>query len=645
MGILRRGRVGAWFAPFLNPVRRRTLAEWVALDGLAIAACFVFSVLVTERSRLNVPNAVLLQATAVVTGLSLLANLSLGLYAIQSKYLGRKDGLRLLIAIGISCLIAGEVSHSIERPASGDPLLAPVVYILALVATLGGMRVARAYFEYLGLRAGTSEQKPAPRTLIIGAGNAGETAIREIQRMPRPSHRVIGFVDDDPKKLNTTIHGVPVLGAVGDLEDLVAEHAIKVALIALPSVEGGRIREIVDACTAVGLHVLTIPGVTDLASPRTIMGQVREIEIADLLRRKAVPTDPAVGRGYLRGEVVLITGGGGSIGGELARQVARLEPETLIILGKGENSIFEVEQEILHLGHSAPVAIVADVRDAQSMDAIFNQFRPTVVFHAAAHKHVPLMEHNPVEAIRNNVFGTHQVVSCAVRYAAKKFILISTDKAVKPKNVMGATKRLAEMVVCARAQNSETDFAVVRFGNVLGSRGSLVPQLNAQIQRGGPVRITHPDMTRYFMTIPEAVQLVVQAGAYGRRGEIFILDMGEPIRVLDLAYDVIRLHGLIPDRTMPIVFTGARPGEKLHEELVYASEELCPTPHPKIRVTINSEGIGWEMMQRTLELLGKVCEEGDAVKAKHLLLQLASERVSPAFLSLMADGVLDVDRI
>jgi FlaA1/EpsC-like NDP-sugar epimerase len=318
----------------------------------------------------------------------------------------------------------------------------------------------------------------------------------------------------------------------------------------------------------------------------------------------------------------LVTGGGGSIGSELARQVNRLSPAKLILVGKGENSLYEIEQELIQTQSGPASAVVADVRDHRSMNEIFTKHCPTVVFHAAAHKHVPLMQSNPIEAIRNNVFGTLNTVQTSIKHGVQHFVLISTDKAVNPTSVMGATKRIAEMIVAAHARQSDTYFGIVRFGNVLGSRGSLIPLLKNQIARGGPVRITHPEMTRYFMTIPEAVQLILQAGARGRNGELFILDMGEPVKILDLAEDLIRLHGLEPYKDIEVKFIGPRPGEKLFEELTYDKEALTPTDNPKINMA-KTGMIDMDWLMSELNQLDKICESGDEERAMQFLMELA----------------------
>ncbi|MER3496302.1 MAG: hypothetical protein C4320_05560, partial [Armatimonadota bacterium] len=440
-------------------------------------------------------------------------------------------------------------------------------------------------------------------------------------------HDIIGLVDDAPEKQHLLLHRKPVLGKILDLPRLIREHSIDEVLIAIPSAHGEVIRHIFDLCSTTKARVRTLPSVPEVAAEGgAISKQFREIEIEDLLRRPTVETDLRKIAGYLSGEHVLITGGGGSIGSELARQIGRLGPASLILVGKGENSIYEIEQELMQSLGVTPIAVIADVRDGRAMEQIFAEYRPTVVFHAAAHKHVPLMQRSPYEAIRNNVFGTLTTAEMAIRHGVKKFILISTDKAVKPSSVMGATKRLCEKIVAALAQTSETEFAAVRFGNVLGSRGSLIPVLKAQIKRGGPVRITHAEMTRFFMTIPEAVQLVVQAGALGSRGEVFVLDMGSPIKVNDLAMELIRMHGLRPGVDIQVQYTGMRPGEKLHEELLYDAEDLVATSHPKIRMVGNARPMDVARFREELNTLGALANDGTPDRCRQYLMELAWEK-------------------
>ena len=540
-----------------------------------------------------------------------------------------RDALRLGAVCAISTGVFSMATPIFARRLNFDPLLPSSLYLIFLALCFATVRLSFRWASGRSERSNrTSERARSQRVLLVGAGDAGELVVRELLRAKDDRRLLIGIVDDDPMKLGTELHGVQVLGVTKQIPRLVASHGVQEVLLALPSVAGSRIRDLVGLCASCGVPVRTLPGVSDLIAGRTVVNQIREIDISDLLRRAPVAADIDVGSTYIEGQVVLITGGGGSIGGELARQVARMSPKKLIIVGKGENSIFEVEQQIRLDGLPAPLSLVGDVRDRERMDRIFSEHRPNVVFHAAAHKHVPLMEQSPIEAIRNNVWGTRNMIELAVLYEARKFIFVSTDKAVDPVNVMGATKRVAERIVCSHAGRG-TDCAVVRFGNVLGSRGSLVPMVKMQIAKGGPVQITHRDMTRYFMTIPEAVHLIVQAGSLGRNGEIFILDMGEPVRVLDLAEDLIRLHGFEPGKTMQIVFTGPRPGEKLHEKLTCDSEQVQPTLHPKIRSAKGVEDAPWEVLRDSVDDLFSVCDEGNAADARLYLMALAKEKALP----------------
>ncbi|MFZ5633356.1 MAG: polysaccharide biosynthesis protein [Bacillota bacterium] len=457
------------------------------------------------------------------------------------------------------------------------------VIILAWAFTIiliGGSRFAwRLYIE----RKKGNGVAHGRRALIIGAGDAGVMVARELCNNKHIDLRPVAFVDDNPAKKNLSLLGIPVLGSRMDIPGIVDQHNIDEIIIAMPSVDGHAIREIVDICRTTPADIKVLPGVYEIIDGRVSIDRLRPLKLEDLLHRDTVHVDLGGIAGYLKNRIVLVTGAGGSIGSELCRQVALFEPSRLVILGHGENSIHKIW---LELNSSFPELCleveIADVRDASRIDYIFKKHRPDVVFHAAAHKHVPLMEMHPVEAVKTNVFGTRNVAEAAHREGTKVFILISTDKAVNPSSVMGATKLLAEVIVRQLNNKSNTVFAAVRFGNVLGSSGSVVPIFQEQISKGGPVTITHPEMTRYFMTIPEAVSLVIQAGTMAGGGEIFVLDMGEPVKILDLARDMIRLSGYEPGKDIDIIFTGIRPGEKLHEEFMTSEEGASATNHRKI---------------------------------------------------------------
>ena len=541
-----------------------------------------------------------------------------GIHRINPRYVGLYDQLNLslvsmVLTLGLAC---------VDRLQIGSKNLAfPLLFGFLSLVGMTGSRVVTRLVSW-GHRPWGSQTRRI-RTLIVGAGDAGEFVLRELGRVRNEHRVVVGFVDDDPLKRSLIIQGVRVLGTTEDVQHLVQNLDIEEIIICLPSADGSTMRRVNDLCMKTNVRVRTLPSVSNLLHGAVnLRQQLRKVDLEDLLRRPVAEPHPDLLNQITRGESVLITGGGGSIGSELARQVSALEPARLTLLGKGENSLYEIEQELIQTTSFTPTCVVADVRDADAMKYAFAKVQPSVVFHAAAHKHVPLMQSNPIEAIRNNVFGTLCAVEIAVQHQARRFVLISTDKAVKPTSVMGATKRVAEMVIGAYAQRSETKFAVVRFGNVLGSRGSLVPLIKSQIQRGGPVRITHPDMTRFFMTIPEAVQLILQAGAIGENGELFILDMGDPVKIVDLAYDLIRLHGLVPHEDIDVKFIGPRPGEKLYEELTYDVESLIPTDQPKIRMALTSP-VDFNWLQDELDALQTLCDAGEQERAHQYLMDLA----------------------
>lgn len=550
-----------------------------------------------------------------------------GLYAVIPSYYDLRDMLNVIsvcIVVGFFTAI-GE--KSLELPHTSRGLwLAPLIYTFVLSASLCSIRLVNRAIRLAQYGAG----KPPvdkKRTLIVGAGHAGEIIVRELSRLPRSEYRVVAIVDDDAHKHMTRIHGVPVVGKIDDIPTIVKRMGVEQILVLLPSASGQLIRRVVNLAADTPAKIRVLPSVISLLHPeRRLTSQLREIDITDLLRREPVAIDMQEVSQYISGEHVLITGGGGSIGSELARQIAKLSPASLILLGKGENSIYEIEQELIHAHGFFPTCIIADVKDEKEMRRIFETYRPSVVFHAAAHKHVPLMQSNVYEAVLNNVFGTQVVADLSVRYGVKKFILISSDKAVRPSSIMGATKRVCEFIATAASRNSETEFAIVRFGNVLGSRGSLIPLIKSQIRRGGPVTVTHRDMTRFFMTIPEAVQLIVEAGTMGKNGEVFILDMGEPVRIYDLVVDLIRLHGLEPSEDIPIEITGIRPGEKLHEELIYDKESLRDTQNPKIKVVVDRQRVDPSWLKRDIKMLVEMCSSGNNEQAKQFLMEIAWQK-------------------
>ncbi|MFY9394457.1 MAG: nucleoside-diphosphate sugar epimerase/dehydratase, partial [Halanaerobiales bacterium] len=427
---------------------------------------------------------------------------------------------------------------------------------------------------------------PRTRVLIIGAGDAGEIIIREMNKHPELGKKIIGLIDDDLGKANLEMHGLKVLGNRYDIPKVIEKYAVDEVIIAMPSARGKDIKEIYNLSIQNDVRVKIVPGVYELINGNVNLSQIREVKVEDLLGREQVKLDIKKIARDVEGRTVMVTGAGGSIGSELCRQIARFKPWRLLMLDNYENSLYYLD---LELKKGFPdieiIPIISCVRDKERLDNLFASYRPDLVFHAAAHKHVPLMEYNPGEAVKNNIFGTRNLLEVADRYKVDKFVLISTDKAVNPTNVMGATKRVAEMLVQAMNKRSQTKYMAVRFGNVLGSNGSVIPLFKKQIATGGPVTVTHEEVTRYFMTIPEAVQLVIQAAALGRGGEVFVLDMGEPVKIIDLAKDLIKLSGLKLGEDIDIEITGLRPGEKLYEEILHDSENNIRTEHERIFIT------------------------------------------------------------
>lgn len=421
--------------------------------------------------------------------------------------------------------------------------------------------------------------------MVVGAGSAGSSLIKEIQNSQHINKRLVGVIDDDLAKRGTFIHGVRVVGTREDIIDRAAALAVDEIMIALPSASAREIKEIVEICKETGCELKRLPGIYQLVNGEVSISKLKDVDVNDLLGRDPVIVNLDAIMDYVSGQVVLVTGGGGSIGSELCRQIASHEPRQLIIVDIYENNAYSIQQELLHdYPQLNLVVLIASVRNTKRMDDIFAMYRPAIVYHAAAHKHVPLMENSPNEAVKNNVLGTWKVVQAADKYKVRRFVMISTDKAVNPTNIMGASKRICEMIIQTYDHRSQTEFVAVRFGNVLGSNGSVIPLFQRQIEQGGPVTVTHPEIIRYFMTIPEAVSLVLQAGAYAKGGEIFVLDMGEPVKILDLAKNLILLSGHKPGEDIKIEFTGLRPGEKLYEEMLMDEEGMQHTPNRLIHI-------------------------------------------------------------
>jgi FlaA1/EpsC-like NDP-sugar epimerase/EAL domain-containing protein (putative c-di-GMP-specific phosphodiesterase class I) len=503
---------------------------------------------------------------------------------------------------------------------------------------VGGLRLSIRVVERANYR--QAQPKSSERLLIVGAGNAGVTIAQQMQQNPHFNLYPIAFIDDDPAKFQLRIRSLPVVGDRHQIPKIVRSLRVDRVAIAMPSAPGEVIREILDICQSSGVRTSTLPSVSEIVNGfngRVAIESIREIKIEDLLRREPIQTDGQKVSQLLTGKKVLITGAGGSIGSELCRQVFRCRPAEIMLVGHGENSVFYIQQELERVmevlrqdgamqGYMPRLrAFIADIRFPSRLEYAFDQFRPDIVFHAAAHKHVPLMEVNSPEAITNNVLGTKNLLDLALRYDVNQFVMISTDKAVNPTNIMGASKRTAEMLVLQAAQKSGKPYVVVRFGNVLGSRGSVVPTFKQQIAKGGPITVTHPDIRRYFMTIPEAVQLVLQAAVVGCGGAILMLDMGQPVKIVDLAKDLIRLSGLQVDKDIKIQFTGLRPGEKLFEELFIPGEQYEKTEHEKILIVKNASNFTPKTLNSLVEALCDAARQNDAPAIAFLLQQLVPE--------------------
>lgn len=540
-----------------------------------------------------------------------------GLYSGVWRYASMNDLMKILKAITLSSFLF--VTYITLRYRLVDfPRSVFIIDWFALITFVGGSRfLYRLSREFYGTK---GEGKR--RVLIIGAGDAGEMLLREMKQNPDRAFEPVGFLDDDPGKRGRTIHNVPVLGKIDELEQVAQKKEVEEIVIAIPSMTGIGMRRIVGQCKRAGISCKTVPAVSDILNGKVHVSQIREIRIEDLLGREHIELNRKEIEEYLSNKKVLVTGAGGSIGSELCRQILKIDPGQLILYERVENELFHLEIELLETFPKAPyVSILGDILDRKRLEDVMRDYRPEVVFHAAAYKHVPMMEAHPLEAIKNNILGTQNVAEASAQYGVEKFVMISTDKAVNPVNVMGATKRIAELICQGMNQSRTTQYVVVRFGNVLNSAGSVIPLFKEQIARGGPLTVTHPEATRYFMSIPEATQLVMQAGAMGKGGEIYVLDMGEPVRIVDLATDMIRLMGLRLGEDIDIVCSGLRPGEKVHEELVTEQEAVESTKHEKI-MSVKSSSFDWMDLRKKIEVLAKEMDQYPAEKIKGLLIAM-----------------------
>ena len=609
----------------LHVTQRSRAAFFLVADLLVFAismygAYFMrFQFADTSVPRVQWKAATLYLLAAVVLKVAL--NASFRLYNITWRFVGTRDLISVFFASFLATLILGAIAPAL-RQLWGVPKLQLLVLVLDFLLTflgVGFVRAARRIQKVLSSSARNPEG--AKQVLIVGGGEAGERALREIGGFRARGLKPIGIIDDDPLKLHTRLHGVPGLGGRDHIARVVESKGVDEVLIAMPSAPGQVIREVVVAARSAGVpSVRIIPGVAAVLSGRITLSSVREVKVEDLLGREPVEMDlRAVGE-YVYGRTVLVTGAAGSIGSELARQIAEFEPARLVLLEKDETRLLGLEVELRRESATLPIfTVVGDVRNADRMRQVFNFYRPQVVFHAAAYKHVPMMEAHPEEAVTCNVLGSRTVAIAAAAAGAEIFVQISTDKAVNPTSVMGATKRVAEMVIRTLNETTATRFLAVRFGNVLGSRGSLIPILEEQIRRGGPITVTHRDMERYFMTVTESVRLILKATALSSGGEVYVLDMGDPVRILDLAEALIRLSGFEPDVDVPIKFTGVRPGEKITEEILMAEEGTTSTHYDKIYEANLGVEPDPEALERGVQMLADAAAAGDGARVRALL--------------------------
>lgn len=601
--------------------KRIRMIALMAIDIIAICLSALLGLLV--RFDLNWAAVPIEYGEAVLNYLPLYIAATLAvffvrkLYAVMWSAAGVREALSVVGACGISALLqtAGMMLLQYKVPRS--------YYIISFTVLCAVTLFARmSYRIVMSLTGQRMCKKNGKRVLIAGAGVSGSVIIKEMSTSPYVEDMVVCFADDDKNKVGKLLNGVPIAGTCKDIPRLAERYRVDEIYVAMPSAPAQARKEIIEICRETGRKVKTLPGIYQLLNGEVNVSKLREVEIEDLLGRDPVRVDLEGILGYVKGRTILVTGGGGSIGSELCRQIAGHRPKQLIILDVYENNAYDIQQELRDKYPELDlVVLIGSVRNTHRIEGVFEKYRPEIVYHAAAHKHVPLMEDSPCEAIKNNVFGTYKTAKAADKYGAKRFVLISTDKAVNPTNIMGASKRLCEMVIQMMNAKSKTDFVAVRFGNVLGSNGSVIPLFKKQIERGGPVTVTHPDIIRYFMTIPEAVSLVLQAGAYAEGGEIFVLDMGKPVKILELAENLIRLSGYRPYEDIAIEFTGLRPGEKLYEELLMGEEGLRETPNRLIYIGMPIE-FDSEKLEKDLEKLKEAADGDDEKRVKELVKEL-----------------------
>jgi FlaA1/EpsC-like NDP-sugar epimerase len=597
----------------------------LAVDGLLVAGAWYLSFWIilgdnVGHGRIAPYHRLMVWGLPWVVVISLASFVLTGFYNRWWRYVSTRDMWGAARGVALACAASDLVVY-FSHHERGFPLPGSVA-TLDFLLLLGGVTATR-------LLARTLIERPLPgnlvahgrEVLIVGAGDAAQLVIREMHRARALNYTPMGLVDDDPRKKNLRIHGVKVVGTLADLPHLLRDNRPDEVIIAIPSASGAVRQQVVEVAREAGVPVKTLPGLYELLTG-DLSAQIRPVQVEDVLGREQIEVDVRAVAAYLEGQTVLVTGAGGSIGSELCRQITRHgSPERIVLLDHAETPLFEIERELVdEREFSATLPILADVGNEAKLRQVFERYRPTVVFHAAAYKHVPLMEANPLESVRNNALATRTIAKVACDYAVERFVLISTDKAANPKTVMGQCKALCEWIVEALGHREDvaTRFVAVRFGNVLGSSGSVIPIFRKQIERGGPVTVTHPEMTRYFMTIPEAVSLVIQAGSIADRGQVYVLDMGEPVKIVDLARNMIRLSGKEPDRDIAVSFVGTRPGEKLHEELWGDKEQVAASEHPKI-MRLTRDPVDPEWLEAQLERLETLVLKGDTLATVQVL--------------------------
>ncbi len=606
---------------------RHRIWQLVADGGLVAFAWFLAFQLRFDHGVPRFYETLFERTILIVVAIKLAVFVVFGFYNHWWRYVSTRDMWRIARGVTVACLVADltvyllSPVHHIRLPRS----IAALDWLLTLALVAGGRLLVRTIMERpspAGLVARGKE------VLVVGAGDAAQLIVREMLKSNALGYTPIGLIDDDPRKKNLRLHGVRVLGTTSDLRHILRESKPDEVLIAIPSAAGETRQEIVNVTLEEGVPVKTLPGLYELiAGDTNLAAQIRPVQVEDVLGREPIEVDLESVASYLADQTVLVTGAGGSIGSELCRQIARLGAARLILVDQSEPALFEIERELVdERGFPPSIPVLGDVKNKTKMRQVFERYEPGVVFHAAAYKHVPLMEANPLESVRNNVIATRVMAEVAVEFGAERFVLISTDKALNPRAVYGQCKTICEWIVEAFGGRDDvkTRFMAVRFGNVLGSSGSVISIFRRQIAKGGPVTITHPDMTRYFMTTPEAVALVVQAGGIGGRGEIFVLEMGEPVKIVELARNMIRLSGKEPDRDVALEFVGVRPGEKLHEELLGDDETSAPTSHPKI-VRVTRPRIEPDWLDVRLGQLERLVEHGETLELVSLLATMMRE--------------------